>query len=434
MNIISLVFLYTIYFAEIINYINLDYIIYEEKVRRKWSILVGAVILFIVLLITPITDIDGKTILTYVCIGGVVYYMLQGRWIHRLGKMLEMFLLVECSEGIIFIIFELIGMEKRLNELILNGSMMVERVVVLGIWGIVYLIKKKKSALGKKVWRDISKTLHYWIVLMAVGMLVTIAGLDFAKNYVPNEKFAVAIKICSLVSYLGVGILSIFVYYIKSNRENMEEMLRREILAKKMQQCYYEELLEKEEDTRKYRHDMINHLICITGLAKEQNCDELVKYVEKMLKQVTEIQKKTYTIGNQVLDIITNYYLNMLNSKVKICITGMVDERLVIDSDVLCTIYANVLQNAIEELSKGEEGYLNIAFLQGNEYIQFSVENSLYYKTREKKNIFFTEKENKKNHGIGLKNVKKTIEENEGRMDIIYDDKKFKIEIILRNK
>ena len=112
----------------------------------------------------------------------------------------------------------------------------------------------------------------------------------------------------------------------------------------------------------------------------------------------------------------------------------MVDERLVIDSDVLCTIYANVLQNAIEELSKGEEGYLNIVFLQGNEYIQFSVENSLYYKTREKKNIFFTEKENKKNHGIGLKNVKKTIEENEGRMDIIYDDKKFKIEIVLRNK
>lgn len=434
MNIISLVFLYTIYFAEIINYINLDYIIYEEKVRRKWSILVGAVILFIVLLITPITDIDGRSILTYVCIGGVVYYMLQGRWIHRLGKMLEMFLLVECSEGIIFIIFELIGMEKRLNELILNGSMMVERVVVLGIWGIVYLIKKKKSALGKKVWRDISKTLHYWIVLMAVGMLVTIAGLDFAKNYVPNEKFAVAIKICSLVSYLGVGILSIFVYYIKSNRENMEEMLRREILAKKMQQCYYEELLEKEEDTRKYRHDMINHLLCISGLAKEQNCDELVKYVEKMLKQVTEIQKKTYTIGNQVLDIITNYYLNMLNSKVKICITGMVDERLVIDSDVLCTIYANVLQNAIEELSKGEEGYLNIVFLQGNEYIQFSVENSLYYKTREKENIFFTEKENKKSHGIGLKNVKKTVEENKGRMDITYDDKKFKIEIILRNK
>ena len=88
----------------------------------------------------------------------------------------------------------------------------------------------------------------------------------------------------------------------------------------------------------------------------------------------------------------------------------------------------------LKELSKGEEGYLNIVFLQGNEYIQFSVENSLYYKTREKKNIFFTEKENKKNHGIGLKNVKKTIEENEGRMDIIYDDKKFKIEIVLRNK
>lgn len=430
----SLVFLYTLYFVEIINYINLDYIIYAEKVRRKWSILVGAVVLFILLLITPITDIDGKAILTYVCIGVVVYYMLQGSWIHRLGKMLEMFLLVECSEGIIFIIFELTGVEKRLNEVIPNGSTMVERVIVLCIWGIVYFVKKKKSALGKKIWRDISKTLHYWIVLMAIGMLITIGGLDFAKNYVPNEKFAVAIKICSLVSYLGVGILSIFVYYIKSNRENMEEMLRREIFSKKMQQCYYEELLAKEEDTRKYRHDMINHLICINGLAKEQNCEELVKYVEKMLNQVTEIQKKTYMVGNQVLDIITNYYLNMLNPKIKIGITGMVDERLVVDSDILCTIYANLLQNAVEELSKGEEGYLNIVFVQGNEYIKFSVENSLYYKSREKKDILFTEKKDKKSHGIGLKNVKKTIENNEGSMDIIYDDKMFKTEIVLRNK
>lgn len=34
---------------------------------------------------------------------------------------------------------------------------------------------------------------------------------------------------------------------------------------------YYKMLLEKEDETRKFRHDMSNHIICIDALSQEKN-------------------------------------------------------------------------------------------------------------------------------------------------------------------
>ena len=157
-------------------------------------------------------------------------------------------------------------------------------------------------------------------------------------------------------------------------------------------------------------------------------------YVQKMQKQMNQIQKKIYTVGNQILDIVTNYYLNMLSPEITIKISGNVYGQLYIDSDALCTIYGNLMNNAVEELSKANKGYISIEFTKGEEYFQIIVENSLSLASKNKDNLLLTEKEDKKNHGLGLNNVRKTVEENNGKIDIIYDKQKFKATVTLKNK
>jgi len=264
-------------------------------------------------------------------------------------------------------------------------------------------------------------------------MLITVSGFNFAKEYVGNSKFAIIATGFCIISYIGVGILSIFVFYIKRINERMEQMLQSEKLARDMQQYYYEELLAKEEDTRRYRHDMINHLMCINSLAKEEKNEELTKYIQNMQDTMQQIQKKTYTVGNQILDIVTNYYLNMLNPEILVKISGYVDEGLTIDSSVLCTIYANLLNNAVEELKKASEGYLHIEFLQGDEYFQIKIVNSLSLESQKKDDILLTEKKDKKNHGLGLKNVQKAVDDNDGKLFINFDKGKFDVTVILKN-
>ena len=92
------------------------------------------------------------------------------------------------------------------------------------------------------------------------------------------------------------------------------------------------------------------------------------------------------------------------------------------------------MNNAVEELSKANKGYISIEFTQGEEYFQIIVENSLSLASKNKDNLLLTEKEDKKNHGLGLNNVRKTVEENNGKIDIIYDKQKFKATVTLKNK
>lgn len=426
------IFLFIIYILILFNYLKLIDIIYSEKIQKKWPVLVGILVpIFAILLFQDMND-AGKIVMAYAGAILAFFLMISGKFKERIGKTLEMFFMSECLEGITLLILEFSGILVKLDLGEEYQSYFLEYMIIAFILSVVNYIKKKRKVQWQNLWNSLAGKLYYWIFIMASSMLITVSGFNFAKEYVGNSKFAIIATGFCIISYVGVGILSIFVFYIKRINEQMEHMLQREKLARDMQQYYYEELLAKEEDTRRYRHDMINHLMCINFLAKEHKNEEVIDYIRHMQEQMNQIQKKTYAVGNQILDIVTNYYLNMLNSKISIKISGYADEKLAIDSNILCTIYANLLNNAVEELKKVTEGYLHIEFLQGDEYFQIKIVNSLSLESQKKDNVLLTEKEDKKNHGLGLKNVQKAVDDNDGKFIINIDKEKFEVIVILK--
>ena len=124
--------------------------------------------------------------------------------------------------------------------------------------------------------------------------------------------------------------------------------MEKQIHMKDMQKKYYDTLLERENDTRKFRHDMSNHLICLENLAREDNLEALRKYLGQMREQMQEIQKKSYSVGNDILNILTNHYVSLLDDNTRVTVSGFIHTGT--DEMKLCTIYANLLQNAVEEL------------------------------------------------------------------------------------
>lgn len=427
------IFLLIIYILVLFNYLKLIDIIYSEKSQKKWSILVGIFVPILAILLFPNLNDAGKIVMAYAGAILAFFLMISGKFKEKIGKTLEMFFMSECLEGITLLILELSGILGKLNFGGEFQSYFLEYIIIAFTLSVLNYVKKKRKVQWQKLWNSLAGKLYYWIFVMASSMLITVSGFNFAKEYVGNSKFAIIATGFCIISYIGVGILSIFVFYIKRINERMEQMLQSEKLARDMQQYYYEELLTKEEDTRRYRHDMINHLMCINSLAKEEKNEELTKYIQNMQVTMNQIQKKTYTVGNQILDIVTNYYLNMLNSEISVKISGYVDEGLTIDSSVLCTIYANLLNNAVEELKKAPEGYLHIEFLQGDEYFQIKIVNSLSLESQKKDDILLTEKKDKKNHGLGLKNVQKAVDDNDGKLLINFDKEKFDVTVILKN-
>lgn len=202
------------------------------------------------------------------------------------------------------------------------------------------------------------------------------------------------------------------------------------------QKRYYETMLEKEEDTRRFRHDFINHLTCLRGFAEKEDYEAVFTYICQMQGKMQVIQEKhqnCYTVGNEVIDVILNGLLPQLKNA-EVSVKGNCTQQIMIDHIELCTIIANLIKNAIEELNHLENGskYLKIKVEQGTQYMKFKIVNPTRMKEMDiRTQMPRTTKKDKKNHGIGLRNVKETVEKNHGKFFWECKEGEFRVEIVL---
>ncbi len=424
-----------LYVLETIKYGVLYRLFYEKKVKRTWIPAVIGVIYFALFAIV-FTDFDssGKNALAYVCAWAAVFFILDERRGKRGSVFFVMFLVAVGLEQIVSIPLRIVGLFVEIDTLLgVYDSLLLSFLgVIVSFVACAWKTKKKNI----KKWRLKGRTVNSLIAFMVVGMHITVACVGYAEKFVSNFKFSVLTIILCAISYVSVGILGVFVIHIRNVNEKMDEMLQNEIVLKDMQKSYYEALLKKEEETRNYRHDMVGHLLCLENFAREGKAEELEAYLSKLQQQVGQIQTKGYVTGNQVIDVITNHYLSGLDKETEVQVCGFVDESLKIDNVSLCSVYTNLLKNATEELACISNGRrcLKIDFSQGMHFFGIEIRNSLSEKSKGKGNILASEKEDKRNHGIGLKNVRKIVKEYEGEFETRIDNDMFIARVILNCK
>ena len=186
-----------------------------------------------------------------------------------------------------------------------------------------------------------------------------------------------------------------------------------------MQKDYYQSILRTEDETRKYRHDMNNHFMVIETYLKKNKLDEMEKYINGLKESFSKVSRKKYNVGNDVIDAISGYYLPLIDDFVDIDVHGYVPDEMDIDDINLCTIYSNLLKNAVEELQRlkldeNDNLKLKIDFVAGKDFFGIEIKNTA------KENAHFdgiktsTSKDDKKDHGIGLSNIKRALDKENG--------------------
>ena len=422
-----------LYVFEILQYRLLYWVLFEKKGKRTWFPVVIGIIYFILFgILFPEYDVSGKKALGYVFAWITIFFMLEEKRGKKGTTFLVMYLITVGIEQIVSIPLRIAGLFVDLEawlgayDSLLLSFFALFVILVVWIWKI-----KKKSVLR---WKLSCRTINVLIAFMVIGLLLTVACVDYAEDYVSNFRFSVLTIVLCAVSYVSVGILGVFIIHVRNVNETMDEMLQNEIVLNEMQKSYYEALLKKEEETRNYRHDMTGHMLCLENFAKEGKCEALVEYISKMQWQMQHIQGETYMTGNTVIDAITNHYLSELKKETEVQVSGFVDETMEIDKVSLCSVYTNLLKNAIEELARSveEKNFLKVEFLQGKQFFCIEIQNSLSEESRKKSNLFESKKEDKRNHGIGLKNVRRIVKENGGEFDTQMDNDMFIARVVLK--
>lgn len=177
-------------------------------------------------------------------------------------------------------------------------------------------------------------------------------------------------------------------------------------------------------------HDLNNHINVLYQLIINKEEDQALQYIEELRSPVTELSRKTWS-GDKIIDFILNYkILEMEKNSIQYDINVEFPQTTQIKPNDICSILANLLDNAIEASIKVQDEDLrkiDITIRRINNMIIIKIVNNIQEMPRKKSNKLITTKKNKKNHGLGLKSVEHTANKYDGVVQFNYDDKSFTV-------
>ncbi len=267
-----------------------------------------------------------------------------------------------------------------------------------------------------------NKNSHFPYMLVGIVLMGT---FFFSVDYVlVNKSNIILYEILLLVIFLMYLSLGYFVYKEK------KELIKKEYKYK-LQEQYIEHLNTVINVIRREKHDFSNHINTINALCVLNKPDDLkLERIKQYLHKLNYNLKSIYHFYNTGNDYIDGLLAVKSNEAFEKNINLDVDfekplDILNIESYDLVNVFENIINNAFEALdrcNKKDKAISVIGFIEGEEYNLCIANNGpkILDKHKDKifKNGFSTKEEDKDNHGLGLYNVKKTIEKNEGSIEI----------------
>lgn len=407
-------------------------VIFGERLKRYLVPITGALVYLTALFAIQDSSRSFLAVILYFHVLCVIFVVQKTNLLDRVRRLFILLFILSCMDAFFEKLLDVFLKQQNRG---IGWETLVESLLTFLVFSLLCFIKKRYDA-SKRGWlyQNSEKIFMLIIVLIALEIVATIAGLDYADRYISSYGFKTAAAILCLFAYLGIGMLGVFIIYIRQMNKKMQRLVEEEMLLQDMQRQYYESLLEKDENTRRYGHDMANHLLCLSRFAEESDLVALREYLRDMRQELQDIQKNGYDTGNRIINVITNHYTKDLASMTQITITGRIQIQL--DEMKLCTMYANLLQNAVEELKRCEDkdaAKLEIRLEQGQQFCRISICNSLSDLSREKaeEQLLKSGKPDRKNHGLGLLNAKKAVESLNGTLELTRKENCFLAVVIL---
>ena len=262
---------------------------------------------------------------------------------------------------------------------------------------------------------------------ISLSMFVTAYQLNDGSSDKSIKIMAVCLSVGSIV-FLLTAIILLINHISKNHFKNISEINEKLIHS---QEQYYTMLLQKEEETRKFRHDINNHLNCMRLLFDDEKYDELKRYFDKLGASVLNLRSELQ-IGNDLISAILKDVSDK-HSTVLVEIIGRMPSVLRLDNMDICTIFYNLFDNAFTAAEASEKKSVVISVKLLGENLYFTIKNSISHKIEIVNNILTTEKQDTKHHGFGSGNAVMCAEKNGGELMYKCSDTYFEAELIIPN-
>lgn len=255
------------------------------------------------------------------------------------------------------------------------------------------------------------------IFLGFIGSLLIVPALWkmlTSSEYNPKAYITVCFSTIALV-FLFIVVMVWQSFVVKRNNEMKKEEVKYQYMLK-AQADYFDGLKKNEEKVRRFRHDARAHITVLQKYLDEGNIEKMQEYLACMKKQVDIDKAKKYTC-NMAADAVINDQTKVMKDKnIKFQYEGCPKIREEISDYDLCTIFYNILKNAVEGCEKLESDVkgIDVEVSNSGEQLLIKVENDTIMKDKIIDGDMFTTKKDIKNHGFGIKSVRAVVSKYNG--------------------
>lgn len=420
MGILGNIFIYALEIGKF--YLVFRYFLGIEARKEKWRYGCAAILLigFAVFL----TYYEGNPIFEYLAFILAEMYLLF--W-EKLGKLAVISLWLASVIGVLdgvgkITIWIILDTARQESVFITAIDSCITMLFILA----VTVVLKRKSRKDR-----IQIQLRYYVFFSILGIAdsMMIGSIwDVFENMNGDNIFYIPILIGVVCMYIQMGM--VLALAVSRDEYRKKDMMNKKYLE--MQKEQYDYLKKKEADIRDFRHDMEDHMLSLRELCEEGNCDEIEDYVKKIMVQM-HIEDNKAATGNGIVDAIINQYLFQAEQeKVKLKVIGKLLEDNKIEAYDYCIIFSNLLRNAIEAAKESGKKRVELLIQDTKERLLIRVWNDYTGERKMENGKYVTMKEDKVNHGIGMSNVRKSVEKYSGVMETVEKEEKFTVMISMQ--
>lgn len=252
-----------------------------------------------------------------------------------------------------------------------------------------------------------------WIVIGCSLVFSTVAGKtlitlsrDFPGIQMQEQKLMLLCVSC-------IWLMCLIMYFVvqqmsKDNQTKLEYELMKE--KEKYSKESMEIIKRSNEELREFKHDLKNYLLPLQEAMETMPQSEMVKVWEKINQKIEDVQTLIQT-GNSYVD-------SMINTKITLARSEKVDVKCTILSKMegiddleFCTVFGNLMDNAIEAERKVTGKKEIIIFVEEKMgYLRLEIQNKIEKSVLNENSSLNTTKKDTSSHGIGHKSVKRTMQ------------------------
>ncbi len=234
---------------------------------------------------------------------------------------------------------------------------------------------------------------------------------------------------------LLIALLNVLLYILMSKMQRDSKIKEENSLLKTniaAQEKLAIQTMERYSEVRTLKHDMKHYLTTAAELISDGKPNDAKSYIENILNEKIASAGRVVSTGSAVVDAVLNNKISLCSEK-KINVKCIIDTQFESSNDIdISILLSNLLDNAINGCDLSNP-HIELVISKVKSMTYIAVKNSIAQSVLLNNPDLKTDKQNKSEHGFGIKSIKQIADKYDGSIEFKEENGIFIAEIWLKN-